>query len=158
VKKPAYLGRYQGEEEEVESDLTPECALCGEAHVGLENEAVMILRGQWWNNEEIDTPMFLLHPRTKLRVLQLPGGQLALVSDQMGKPTEHAHHVCFEHLQSDFLEEVVWEHSEPPPAALRILNTPLKRSRFNELLAEIVSDASDIEDALEILRSYLEDL
>jgi hypothetical protein len=74
VKKPAYLGRYQGEEEEVESDLTPECALCGEAHVGLENEAVMILRGQWWNNEEIDTPMFLLHPRTKLRVLQLPGG------------------------------------------------------------------------------------
>jgi hypothetical protein len=76
----------------------------------------------------------------------------------MGKPTEHAHHVCFEHLQSDFLEEVVWEHSEPPPAALRTLNTPLKRSRFNELLAEIVSDASDIEDALEILRSYLEDL
>ncbi len=76
--------------------LTPECFLCGEEHIGVTNDAVLILKGQHFPSTEFDVPVFLLDPDTKLRILELPNGQLALVADTLGHPTKHAHQECLE--------------------------------------------------------------
>jgi hypothetical protein len=101
MKTPAKLSRVVLES--TPDTLTPECSLCGEEHIGMGTPALVIFRGQWFPSTEYDAPVFLLDPDTKLRILQLPNGQLALVPDQLGHPTAHAHDECLEQLQDDGL-------------------------------------------------------
>lgn len=87
--------------------MTPECYLCGAAFVGIAEEAVVMLRGQWFHSIEYDTPVFLLDPDTRLTVLKMPNDQLALVPDQLGHPSKHAHLECLQQLaeEDEELEE-----------------------------------------------------
>lgn len=65
---------------------TPVCALCGE-RIGTMNDAVLILRGQFFQNRQEGYPMFLLDPDTKYVNVELPDAlgpgqhQQALVID-----------------------------------------------------------------------------
>ena len=109
TKAGSSVSRYLYEDtsifEEPTTDMTPECLLCGEEHVGIAEDAILLLQGQWFQNIEFDVPVFLLDPDTKLRILEMPNGQLALVPDTLRGPSQHAHKICLEQLAEEFLEE-----------------------------------------------------
>lgn len=86
--------------------MTPqECIACGDGPIGVTEDALLILRGQWLPSHEFDTPIFVLDPDTRLQVFELPNGQLALLSDIERGPTVHAHKECFEQLIQEQLDE-----------------------------------------------------
>lgn len=92
------------EGEVISSDGTPEAYCCG-YEVGLGSDAFILIRGTWFHSREYDTPVFLLDPDTKLRILQMPNGQLAFQSDDEGHPTLHAHKDCLEHVINEEIDE-----------------------------------------------------
>lgn len=73
---------------------TAECILCGEASIDLEEEAYVALRGAFMQSTEFGVPIFVLDPDTKIRVIQLPNGQLALMTDTSEGPTRHMCKEC----------------------------------------------------------------
>ncbi len=92
--------------------LTPECDLCGEEYIGVTNDAFVILKGQFFPHNEFDAPVFMLDPDTDMRILQLPNGQLGLVTDSFKPPTKHVHSECFELMSGDFTGYPVYEEEE----------------------------------------------
>lgn len=74
---------------------TAECALCGQAPIHTEEDAYCCLRGMFMRSREYDAPIFVLDPDTKIRVIQLANGQLALVTDVFDEgPTKHIQAEC----------------------------------------------------------------
>ncbi len=73
---------------------TPECLMCGTAAIPLMEDAYVLLRGAFLQSKEYDTPIFVLSPDTKMRIIELPNGQLALITDSFGGPTRHSCTSC----------------------------------------------------------------
>lgn len=70
-----------------------------------------MLRGAWMYSEEYDAPVFVPDPDTIHHTVQLPTGQLGILSlndngrpDYSG-PTLHAHKECVEHLIREELDD-----------------------------------------------------
>lgn len=87
-------------------DGTPGCNECGE-HVGINESGALILHGMWMLSPEHGLPVFVLDPDHELMLLQLPNGQLAIVTDTPNPPatsgaTHHYHEDClFDRLGGD---------------------------------------------------------
>lgn len=83
-------------------DDTPKCLNCGH-QIGIQENSLTQLQGQWMYSEEYGTTVFVLDPDTELAVIQLNNGQLALIPDRLGYPTVHTHRECFELMASEDL-------------------------------------------------------
>ena len=104
---------------------TPICCICGE-HVGVHNDAVLILRGQFFMNKVDGYAMFVLDPDTKYAALELenalgPGQpQHALIIDPVDPdPIMPAHQECLDQeVQLDGFEEDEEEEEDEDEAEL----------------------------------------
>jgi hypothetical protein len=94
--------------------MTPECDLCGQENVGVGVDTILILKGMWFPSIEYDVPLFLLDPDTRLRIIEMPNRQLALLPDTLGYPTKHAHTECLEQLVDGYEEEEGEDEDEEP--------------------------------------------
>jgi len=77
-------------------DITAPCDACGEENVGVGTPVMMIIPGMIFNNIEYDVPMFVPDPDVKLRIVQLPNGQLGFVTDH--NVTKYTHQDCYTRL------------------------------------------------------------
>lgn len=74
---------------------TDECCLCGACPINTEEDAYVMLRGMYMRSTEHEVPVFVLDPDTKVRIIQLANGQMALITDAYGTgPTKHAQVEC----------------------------------------------------------------
>lgn len=80
---------------------TPDCPMCGES-VGMHNDAVLMLPGQFFFNKEEGYAMFVLDPDLKVAFLEIPNAlgdgqsQFAIVVDKEPSPGAVAHAPCVE--------------------------------------------------------------
>ncbi len=81
---------------------TPCCLGCG-VPLDLQDEAIMMLRGNWMPLQDRGVTVFVLDPNTVLEIISLPNGQLALRSDH-AEPTQHSHLDCMEQLLAENLD------------------------------------------------------
>jgi len=70
-------------------------------------DAYVGLRGQWVWLQDLDAAVFILDPSSELTVVELPGGRLAILPDEEGRPTIHNHKDCYE--QATHCEEIEWD-------------------------------------------------
>lgn len=81
---------------------TPHCPVCGD-NVGMHNDAVLMLRGQFFYNRQDGYAMFVLDPDARITVLELPNAlgsgasQFAFVIDPVPEgPVLVSHEGCLE--------------------------------------------------------------
>ena len=91
---------------------TPSCVLCGTTHLSIGENALVILKGTWFNHREFDVPVFVLDPRTEFQLVQLPNGAYAFVFNDNDPKDPHvdSHVECFEQMAEEYLEEVYDDH------------------------------------------------
>lgn len=85
-------------------EMTPECDICGEVHVGINTECTLLLQGSYVPNTDYGTSMFVLDPDVKIDILQLPNGQLGLLVDR-SKVTAGAHTECLDQMRRELFED-----------------------------------------------------
>lgn len=85
-----------------DDELTPACALCGQHHIGTGDTAVICLQGTWHYSPTYEAPMFVLNPDVVMTIVELPNGQLALVTDvENSTHMQHMHDSCLDQLANE---------------------------------------------------------
>lgn len=125
--------KYNGQRTMIENFLdehdheTPHCPICQE-RVGLHNDALLMLHGQFFMNKGEGYAMFILDPDTKIGFIEIPDGlgpgqpQYAIIIDPNPEgPVAAAHSECVEDelsLAADPDDDGDDEHEEDLDAAM----------------------------------------
>jgi hypothetical protein len=89
-------------------DTTPSCYICGEAHVGINTEASLLIKGAFVFDPENGCAVFLVDPHAQITPLMMSNGQLALAVDT-GTGVDGAHTDCIDRIVSELFNEAVDE-------------------------------------------------
>jgi hypothetical protein len=92
-------------------DMTPNCALCMEPHIGVHKECTITLRGQFVFNPEQGMTMFVVDPAAAVTALELPTGQLGIILDQSPEAAA-IHNECYQTLLTEVCLSGMYEEEE----------------------------------------------
>lgn len=86
-----------------ENNHLPMCTYCDQP-IHLLDDALCLIPGQWMPNRDMGNAMFVLEPDVQVQIVQLPNGQMALVTD--AHSAMHSHQECYEQIKQEVLGEM----------------------------------------------------